>query len=78
MATFKVGQRVKMIDGAYRYVACGAEGTVTIFPHALDDEVCVTTDQRFYDELGNHSCSWYFRPHQLAPLTDPKADAFIE
>lgn len=92
MATFKVGQRVKKIakhDGggkAFQWpirVPLGALGTVIkglslVEPiNGLRPELVYTVAFDGIHSgygLGGYSCA----PHTLAPLTDPKADEFIE
>lgn len=76
MATFRVGQKVRIIAG--------------IYPEIIGDEVEILGP---LEQLAGwpaahhristpphapHSSMWYAEPRHLAPLTDPKADAFIE
>lgn len=89
MATFKVGQRVKLLvnkpsGGPWPVqVPAGAVGTVTsplmfvkpVNVNGLAHVYAVQFDgvsSGFRD--GHFSC----RPHEIVPLTDPKADAFME
>ena len=86
MATFKVGQRVRKVEmqrpednGGLRYLGSplapiGTEGTVV----ALRNEACaVDVAWDGYPSRGLAS-AWRVMLYQLAPLTDPKADAFVE
>ncbi len=77
MATFKVGQRVKVVGHVlepgnmdYR----GHEGVITGFepPEAVHNGLSIAV------QIDRVPHSWCFAPHELAPLTDPKADEFIE
>lgn len=83
MATFKVGQRVKKIrhrlpsepdyDPRQVYIVpLGHEGTV--LGYAADGDVRVTFDNF---QLPSWADCVECRPGQLAPLTDPLADAFV-
>lgn len=68
MAKFKVGQRVRVLDGA-GFPLAGHECTV----RSLHDEFCgVTPDVAVHGTL-----DWYAMHTVLRPLTDPKADAFM-
>ena len=76
MATFKVGQRVKVIaispgDWGTK-CRVGDEGIVVAprYPMKFGHEWCV------YIERLQHEYEFY--SYELAPLTDPKADEFIE
>ena len=81
MATFKVGQRVRVMrqtnairDG----VLAGREGVIV-----LKGGHGSLTDRDWTVELpgtlnSRGTSVWCFNSDQLAPLTDPKADAFIE
>src|SRR5688572_23165237 len=74
MANFKVGDRVRVIDGRGRERrVIGLCGTVvrnclTVYPTPLYE---VTMDLAVDGEV-----SWLWRSHELAPLTPPAADAW--
>ena len=68
MATFHVGQRVKRI-GEGMFIPLGSEGTI-ISP--VYDGLCQW--RVAFDGLHEWNCV----QENLAPLTDPKADEFIE
>jgi hypothetical protein len=77
MATFKVGQRVKRIGGCARafYPCAPAEVQGTILkaiesPHH-DREL-------LWKVAFDNGNSWCCVSESLAPLTDPKAEQFIE
>lgn len=75
MATFKVGQRVRIIAGHGLELPCiGQEGTVVgdAGPSGLY-EVLVDGVA-----LPAEADSWLWFANELAPLTDPGADAFLE
>lgn len=86
MANFKVGQRVRVIEP--RSIHYGKEGSVMgfstgpffsninggAFMHGPFYRVRIDG----YGELTRNGRRLCFPPHSLAPLTDPKADAFIE
>jgi hypothetical protein len=82
MATFKVGQRVKVIavDGLKWSFLVGCTGTIIPVPPVppLSRQA-----KDFPVDLDGLPCplpsgTWGFNADQLAPLTDPKAEAFIE
>lgn len=73
MATFKVGQRVRIVacDGPSAAYLVGVEGVITQIPSTFIKADCVV------HEAGNKigiACNF----HHLTPLTDPGADAFME
>jgi hypothetical protein len=76
MATFKVGQRVRVIahygdEPAPKGGWIGREGIVIARRWRG-----IFSGWRWYLNLGGFE--WYFHDAELAPLTDPKADEFIE
>ncbi len=84
MATFKVGQRVRIIQSSKHPDNVGREGVIT---HDLwMDPHCSHSYARgrlvYNVALDGHPHAvhgtWGALPEQLAPLTDPKADEFIE
>jgi hypothetical protein len=82
MATFKAGQRVRVvaihipgIDAHLVRPAVGMVGTVmSIWERRVN--VLVTLDSGPLNAEGKPI--WFFASSELAPLTDPKADEFIE
>lgn len=76
MATFRVGQRVKYVSGILPRHPIGSEGTVVAVPaielQSGDGGVSVKFDS---DHAPGYS---HVRSSSVVPLTDPKADAFIE
>lgn len=79
MATFKVGQRVRKVamnqrDDWMQVVPIGMEGVITAIGDPLGDgrEYTVNYGSRF-DGDGHAAMGW-----QLAPLTDPGVEAFLE
>lgn len=84
MATFKVGQRVRIVKGGNT----GAQGTILSPLQRLRLEHIRTLEVRDVD--AHHVAidgvpiphgyvqPWAFPPDFLSPLTDPKADAFME
>lgn len=77
MATFKVGDRVKFVRHAHytNPIPLGTTGTVIErLRLTIDDEVSVLVDAAHDGGTRER----YAKPWQLAPLTDPKADAFLE
>ena len=84
MATFKVGQRVKKVEDVHPldvrgprasvYVPNGAVGTVTATSADFGDYLVR------YDRYPSSHSSGTFAAlsYQLAPLTDPRAEQFIE
>lgn len=83
MATFKVGQRVRIVAlhpyTGPRAVAVGMTGTV--IAHNPDYPVAggwITEWAVDVDEVSSQMGGFHFRACDLAPLTDPKADAFLE
>lgn len=85
MATFKVGQRVRVINPERGWESMsGLQGIVTStdpsnFVRSLKPpyDYGVTLD-RAVETFTGPSASFKFYAWELAPLTDPKADAFIE
>lgn len=75
MATFKVGDRVKVVSGGdgQERQALGTCGTVIGLPGPAG-----LYEVRMDIGLTNRGFDWLWWPHELAPLTDPKADEFIE
>lgn len=75
MATFKVGQRVKYVSGILPHVPVGTEGTILGFsalgPVDVDFTPVIAAPLRGTTIAHVFSTS-------IVPLTDPKADAFIE
>lgn len=74
MATFKVGQRVRSLPGTkLDWIDTGTvhyvDPTDSVHPYQ------VRTD---HAHCANDDLLWWHRACELAPLTDPKADAFIE
>jgi hypothetical protein len=75
---FRVGQRVRVVaNHTPEYfegdVANGKEGVVVAT--LITDE-----DLRLWDayvDIGDPDGPWYFLNSELAPLTDPAADAFV-
>lgn len=75
MANFRVGQRVRVVAhqplGLGDSYHVGKEGFVdSVDPAAKEYSVAVLLD-------GQHAPLW-FRCSELRPLTDPKAEAFVE
>lgn len=78
MATFRVGQRVRIIGACAYPEWIGCEVTILGLPGsepAFPDAYSFTRPSGDFDPPGR---SYSALPHRLAPLTDPKADAFIE
>lgn len=82
MATFKVGQRVKVIGHVLEpgnMDLRGHEGVITGFEASREHgPINLTVVVRLdidHPWMGNGFC---FAPEELAPITDPLADAFIE
>ena len=73
MSAFKVGQRVKRISRYCFDIPVGSTGTISGYHHMPG---CINVD------WDNGSINLDFGQgvaiHTLAPLTDPKADEFIE
>lgn len=85
MTTFRVGQRVRIVwlGGAAARRASdvlGREGTITAIPSAWHPraECDVEIDGAPAVAYGYEDRPWAALFVNLAPLTDPKADAFIE
>lgn len=82
MATFYVGQRVRLISHfgiPYRRpgvqtVPVGTEGVIVggAYIHSVTRELVYSVD------FAGHGFTRACCPESLAPLTDPKADQFIE
>ena len=80
MSVFRVGQRVRSLPTRLR--GWTDEGTITtvdadhLFNNGeLQVGYLVQCDNH---RSMNHNGGYWHRAHQLAPLTDPKADEFIE
>ena len=78
MAVFKVGQRVKLIahpddTGWDRKLYSGRETTITSRRLVCDGRGYYKTARS--DRVGGIAGVW---EDHIAPLTDPKADAFVE
>ena len=76
MATFRVGDKVRKIappiDGV-NHVPMGAEGVIT------GPGLPMSTGVTYYEaSFGPRLTGMNMAEFQLAPLTDPKADEFIE
>ncbi len=74
MSAFKVGQRVRVVgqdEGSVTWWGCvrGREATIVAIP--FENRDCGI-------EIEGDTRTWRADFHRLAPLTDPKADAFIE
>ena len=83
MATFKVGQRVKIANPEAGYECLrGLVGVVDGHPDSPSARHRWTWAVDFGREIsypdGTVSRFCKFNEYELAPLTDPKADAFIE
>jgi hypothetical protein len=81
MATFKVGQRVKVIRSqGFIPKAVGREATIiAIEPNRRCSAAhYIAIDGLPCDSLIVIGATGWAYPDQLAPLTDPRADAFIE
>lgn len=83
MATFKVGQRVRILAGPRATFLAGREATVlgALNPWARAESGGTFSgypvDIDGYGRLNLHDEQIYVRPEQLSPLTDPGADAFL-
>ena len=84
MATFKVGQRVRIVGVAVAYEVLGREAVVIGAPETRSHHI---THERYtgyplsiagIGERDVNGIRYVFRPANLAPLTDPSADQFIE
>lgn len=76
MATFKVGQKVKVIAQVPASIECygsriGQEAVVEALTHQ-------TYGGALTIAFLSDGAKWAAIPEHLAPLTDPKADEFIE
>jgi hypothetical protein len=77
MATFKVGQRVRIVaqgDDSQRLWGrvIGREGVVVLLVHPrYHDKLAVRID-------GDAHEYWGFRASSLAPLTDPGCESFLQ
>jgi hypothetical protein len=85
MATFKVGQRVKVVsvEGAITQAdleALGKEGVIVALGPVRCGGILSSIDREYNVRLEGVSVTpnYGFDACHLAPLTDPKADAFIE
>lgn len=81
MATFKVGQRVKVVSAYWAHELIGLEGVIAPDwdsppPPGWHNVTLGVPNAGGYDSWARPG--WQFASHHLAPLTDPKADAFIE
>ncbi len=84
MATFKVGQRVKNItddspigghdEDSTTFIPIGAEGTINEGPVIVDGYVAYGVNFDCDPDLAGVWCAYF----ELAPLTDPGFDAFME
>jgi hypothetical protein len=82
MATFKVGQRVRLVSATFTSPAIdfvGREATIVAIPSRNGERDCsIDIDgadaRQFGSKFPSFNCSFA----RLAPLTDPKADAFLE
>src|SRR5688572_12692439 len=85
MATFKVGQRVRIVGDSQHF---GMEGVV-MGTQTFEETYCVSTGQRFKPDWcypvaipGSRSPRadglWWKAAHEMRPLTDPYASSFIE
>lgn len=83
MAAFKVGQRVRVIVAYFHPENMGREGVIAggLGLHAYSPFTEKGRPTYLVDLLGYphpiHG-TWTALPEQLAPLTDPAADAFLE
>jgi hypothetical protein len=77
MAMFKVGQRVKVVGHVLEPGNMDFRGLCgTVLGHESDYNLGLTV---VVELDGKRSFGGYcFAPEELAPLTDPKADEFIE
>ena len=80
MATFKVGQRVRIVGATKHPHMIGRQAIVT---RGLEIDPLSQYNRESYEiEVPGHPHPihgrWNALPEHLAPLTDPKADAFIE
>ena len=84
MSAFKVGQRVRIIylpptAPKYAKPMWGRTGTINAIPsHNPGSDCDVAIDGVSGIAMGFMFDSFYAKFFQLAPLTDPGADAFIE
>jgi hypothetical protein len=87
MATFKVGQRVRII--APRSPSCGREATIIGVKRELevldfDAQTILHVPIFYYLDIDGYGATAPggrrrgLEPHEITPLTDPKADAFLE
>lgn len=82
MATFRVGQRVRITqespDSNAPARCCGKTAVIVSIPSELiqgrDCDILIDDFPRSWVESGAYQAGFW----QLSPLTDPKADAFIE
>ena len=74
MATYKVGQRVRIVKSvAFHPMAVGHEAVVTGIRGDMADAYCVD----IINYPPNDPFGYWAHGYQLAPLTDPGADAFL-
>src|SRR5689334_10854643 len=79
MAVFRVGQRVRIANPKTFKEFTGREGTIVRIPSWDDDSDCsVLVDGYDARAHGYREPSVAFAFSRLAPLTDPRADAFLE
>jgi hypothetical protein len=78
MATFKVGQRVRYTSGHLEKVPLHAEGVVVAAGVGGGAEFCDCDFPGAQADFNNVPGRARVHHTSIVPLTDPKADAFIE
>lgn len=79
MTTFRVGQRVRIVNHRDRPKFLNKEATVAAIPGvnaAFPDHYGLYVDG--IPPVDCHMGMWWASSEYLAPLTDPAADAFLE
>ena len=77
MATFKVGQRVKYVSGLLENLPIGSEGYIESFDEDMDCVCVFPTCTCLLGYRGRKGVARVYRT-SIVPLTDPKADEFLE
>lgn len=80
MASFKIGQRVKVIGGVWP-VVIGTETVILALPgcdSTWPDHYQIEVNAAMRQVNPSPLAFWFCGPEHLAPLVDPKAVEFIE
>lgn len=78
MATFKIGQRVRIANPRWSVETKGMEAVILAGPFAHLSPAGLRADVYRIDIIGFRSGDWHALADELAPLTDPGCESFLQ